>query len=225
MKFKKTLKSLAVISALLAASQVSATGWNSDNVYEVTVTNITKSIIFTPVMIAAHSEKIDFFEVGEAASAALERVAEGGDTGPIKAMFTGSADEVIETTGLLMAGQSSTVTFESSLQAPKFSLASMLLPTNDAFAAIESIKLPRGKNQKTVYVRAYDAGTEANDENCAHIPGGASCAGEAFSAEDASDEGFVYVHNGIHGIADLEASKYTWNNPVMKVTIKRITNQ
>lgn len=215
-------------AALVASSATSAANYHPVNVYEVTVTNITKSIDFTPVMIAAHKEKVDFFEVGEAASAALERVAEGGDTSGIAAMFNASVDEVKTAEGpgieLLRAGESSTVTFTSPLSAPKFSIASMLLPTNDAFAARESIKLPRGKQEKTVYVRAYDAGTEENDESCANIPG-PTCHGTPFSDAASSDEGFVYVHNGIHGIADLDASKYTWNNPVMKVTIRRVTSQ
>jgi hypothetical protein len=218
---------LALATAMVVSSAAHA-NYHSMNVYEVTVTNITKSINFTPVMVAAHKRNVNFFDVGESASAALERVAEGGDTSQIAALFTGSADEVLTAAGpnipLLQAGESSTVTFESRLRAPKFSIASMLLPTNDAFAARESIKLPRGKKQKTVYIRAYDAGTEENDESCANIPG-PTCGGTPFSDEASSDEGFVYVHNGIHGIADLEASKYTWNNPVMKVTIRRRTSQ
>jgi hypothetical protein len=59
-----------------------------------------------------------------------------------------------------------------------------------------------------------------NDEACASIPG-PQCGGAPFSPND-SGEGFVYVHSGIHGIGDLSASQYSWNNPVLKVTIKRL---
>jgi len=218
---------LALATSMLVSTTASA-NYHSTHEYEVTVTNITKSISFTPVMVAAHKKKVDLFELGEPASGAIEATAEGGDTSKIAAMFTGASDEVLTAAGpvmaLLRAGESSSVTFTSSLHAPKFSIASMLLPTNDAFVAKESIKLPRGVKEKTVYVRAYDAGTEENDESCLNIPG-PTCNGSAFSAQAETDEGFVYIHNGIHGVGDLEASKYTWNNPVMKVTIKRVNNQ
>ncbi|MCP4324201.1 MAG: hypothetical protein GY787_20565 [Alteromonadales bacterium] len=213
---------LLLLSAAMIASSSAIANTHTVNTYEVTVTNLTKNINFTPVMIAAHETKVNFFEVGQPASAAVERVAEGGDTSQIAAMYTGTNDQVLNTQGLLSGGQSATVSFDSNLKAPRISIASMLLPTNDAFAAKESIKLPKGKNKKTFFIRAYDAGTEVNDELCSSIPG-PTCGGIPFSDPDSSDEGYIYIHNGIHGIGDLSASQYTWNNPVLKVTIIRTT--
>ena len=66
----------------------------------------------------------------------------------------------------------------------------------------------------------YDAGTETNDELCATVPGPA-CGGEALSPAD-SGEGFVSIHNGIHGMGDLNAALLDWRNPVAKVTIHRV---
>ena len=77
-----------------------------------------------------------------------------------------------------------------------------------------------------IEVNAWDAGTEANDQNCLHIPG-PRCGGEALSAPAATDEGYVCLSNGFHDLGDgtgevLKPSEYTWNNPVALVTIKRI---
>jgi hypothetical protein len=106
----------------------------------------------------------------------------------------------------------------------------MLLPTNDTFVGVDSVFLPV-YGELVVQALAYDAGTEANDQNCAHIPGGATCAGEAISAPNfTTDEGFVAVSNGIHdlGTSDgmgneiIEPAHYDWNNPVAIVKITRV---
>lgn len=104
----------------------------------------------------------------------------------------------------------------------------MLIPTNDTFVSLNSVELPRF-GQRTYVALAYDAGTEANDQNCANIPG-PRCKGEGVSAPADSDEGFVHVSNGFHelGSADdpdneiLGPMPYDWNNPVAMVTVRRI---
>lgn len=40
--------------------------------------------------------------------------------------------------------------------------------------------------------------------------------------DPATPEGFIHIHSGIHGIADLEPSLYDWRNPAATVTIQRI---
>ena len=214
------LRSLCkTISLLVFASVFTTSAYAGSAKYEVTVTNLTKSVAFTPIMVAAHHKKVPLFQLGSEASDAVSAVAEGGDTSGLAAMFTHPYDQVSSTAGLLMAGQSATVSFEGLGRHARFTLASMLLPTNDAFVAAQSVKAPR-RGANTYYLRAYDAGTETNDELCSSIPG-PQCGGEPFSPND-NGEGFVYVHSGIHGIGDLSASQYSWNNPVLKVTIKRV---
>ncbi len=215
-KLKKLFQSvsLLVISSIFATSAMAGGAK-----YEVTVTNLTKSVAFTPIMVAAHHKNVPLFELGEQASDAISAVAEGGDTSGLAAMFSHPYDQVSSTAGLLMAGQSATVTFEGLGRHTRFSVASMLLPTNDAFVAAQSVRAPK-RGAKTYYLRAYDAGTETNDELCASIPG-PQCGGEPFSPND-QGEGFIYVHSGIHGIGDLSASEYSWSNPVLKVTIERV---
>ena len=48
------------------------------------------------------------------------------------------------------------------------SFASMLVSTNDAFIGSNAFDLSKSR---TVYLNAYDSGTEANSEHCAYIPG------------------------------------------------------
>jgi hypothetical protein len=99
-----------------------------------------------------------------------------------------------------------------------FSYGAMLGNTNDAFAGLADVALPFGRWSVTYMAVGYDAGTETNDESCATVPGPA-CGGEALSPGDPG-EGFVTVHNGIHGIGDLDPALLDWRNPVAKIVIK-----
>lgn len=85
----------------------------------------------------------------------------------------------------------------------------------------------------TYYSPGYDAGTEPNDELCTSIPG-PFCLGAGRSGPDEdevdTDEGYVQIHHGIHGIGineisglvDLPANVFDWGNPVAKITITHI---
>ena len=96
----------------------------------------------------------------------------------------------------------------------------MLLPTNDTIVALRSKALPWYRHGKmTYYMKAYDGGSETNDELCANIPG-PHCAGVPFSPED-EGEGYIYPSPGIHGEADLSRATYNWHGPVAMVTIVR----
>ena len=71
----------------------------------------------------------------------------------------------------------------------------MLIPTNDAFVALNGVSLPRANRSTVVHMAvAYDAGSESNDEVCANIPGPV-CGGDGSS--DGDGEGYVHVHSGI----------------------------
>jgi hypothetical protein len=101
------------------------------------------------------------------------------------------------------------------------SVAAMLVPANDAFFALNGVGRPRGRDVLTRYSPAYDAGTEPNDELCAHIPGSpVVCQGEGFNPARSTDN-FVHIHPGIHGIGNLAAAHYDWRNPVARIVIRR----
>ena len=211
------MKKLRIVS--MVALSLAFTGNVLAAKFEVEITNLTKSTLLTPVMVAAQERKVNLFQLGHPASEAISAVAEGGDTSALAAMFDESA-QIVSTSGLLGPGETTRVTFEDLNKHSKISLASMLLPTNDGFVVAESLPISHAKAGRTFFLKAYDAGTETNDELCASIPG-PQCGGEAFSPND-SGEGYVYIHSGVHGVGDLSASMYTWNNPVVKVTIKRV---
>jgi len=220
MKQFKRLFSISSIFILLLSGYAQADG---NKQYEVTVTNISKGEVFTPIMVASHRHGVKLFELGEPVDQELEQLAEGGDTQPLaeSLLSSGLALDVVTAAGPLLPGHSVTLHVNMNKRNSHISVASMLVPTNDAFFAVNGIHGPRGKKSMTVYSPAYDAGTEANDELCDNIPGPPfACTGEGFN--EASGEGYAYIHPGIQGIGDLEAATYTWNNPVAKITIKRV---
>jgi hypothetical protein len=186
--------------------------------YEVTVTNITPGQTFTPILAANHSPNIRFFRFDRPARPELEILAEGGDVAPLQSLLAGATDVVFSTTttdGLLGPGETVSFTIETSEGFNRLSLAAMLIPTNDTFVAMDTVRLL--DRPQTYFLRAYDAGTELNDEVCANIPGPA-CGGEGVSEE--GGEGHVHVSGGVHGIADLDPAEYDWRNPVARVRVR-----
>jgi len=220
----KLLKGFVTSGLILGATLLTGVASADDNrAFEVTVTNITKGEIFTPIMVASHQHGVKLFEIGEPVDQDLEILAEGGNTGPLSTslLSSGLALDVVTAGGPLLPGHSVTLQVMTNKKNAHVSVASMLVPSNDAFFAVNGIHGPRGKKSFTVYSPAYDAGSEINDELCANIPGPPfACTGEGFNEE--SGEGYVYIHPGIQGNGDLDSSAYDWNNPVAKITIKRI---
>jgi hypothetical protein len=217
---RKSIPSIA-LGASLFISAMSAVAGHAKT-YEVTITNLTSGVQFTPVLIASHKNlNAPFFKLGDAPSDALAALAEGGDSGPLQTELEQSTKvrDTANTGGLLEAGQSVTVEVNANPR-DHLSLTAMMLPTNDGFIAAQNVSLPRGYRTKKVLIPAYDAGSEPNDELCISIPGPV-CGGEAGSP-GVSGEGFVHIHPGIHGIGDLVPASYDWNNPVAKIEIKRV---
>ncbi|MEE8338660.1 MAG: spondin domain-containing protein, partial [Xanthomonadales bacterium] len=119
--------------------------------------------------------------------------------------------------GLLLPGESVTVEIQGNGRFNRLSITSMLIPTNDTFVGLRSMKLPSRSSMAAV--PAFDAGTETNDEDCTNIPG-PDCGGEGYNV--AGGEGFVYISNGISGIDDLAPSAFDWRNPVARVVVKHV---
>jgi hypothetical protein len=205
--------------ALLASSAVSATG---EKHYEVTITNLTRAEAFTPILVATHRGDVSIFEPGSPASDELAALAEGGDTAPLTALLQAN-DRVVDiqqTGDLLVPGASVSVQVMATAGARSISLASMMIPTNDGFIALNNVAVPL-RGEITYYSPGYDAGSEPNDELCISIPGPV-CGGEGGSP-GTGGEGYVHINSGIHGIGDLAPEIYDWRNPVAKITIRRMT--
>jgi len=193
--------------------------------FEVTVTNLTRGQQFTPILVASHKEGVKLFTLGSPASPELEILAEEGNTGPLKFLLAGMPEvkDVTDSGGLLDPGQSVTVTVETGGGFDHVSVAAMLIPTNDGFFALNGVEGPKGNGSLLLFSPAYDAGTEANDELCASIPGPffVECGGPGGGGDVGGGEGYVHVHRGIHGIGDFVASERDWRNPVAMITIQR----
>jgi archaellum component FlaF (FlaF/FlaG flagellin family) len=191
--------------------------------YHVTITNLTNSISFTPILVASHRKSVSIFELGSPASDDLIAIAEEGDTGPLTTTLNGDSNviEVQSSTDLLLPGQSVTVIVSASHGAKMISIASMMLPTNDGFIALGGAEVSK-RDSSVFYIPGYDAGSEANDELCINIPG-PTCGGVGLSpGENEGDENYVHVHRGMHGIGDLAADVYDWRNPVAMIAVSKV---
>ena len=193
--------------------------------YEVKVTNITRGQQFTPLLTVVHATRLSLFSLGAPASTALATLAEQGDTSPLTALLSTSADVASVATqgGLLEPGQTRTFTVDASGRFDSLTVAAMLIPTNDAFMSVTFTDLPPNRQSVVRYGFAYDAGSERNDELCSSIPGPffSECGGPGGGARVGGGEGFVHVHAGIHGIGDLKASQRDWRNPIVSVSVRR----
>ncbi len=215
--------SLGLMALLLSGAGLAQGNSVHEASYEVTLTNLTRGIYFTPLIVATHTADAAFFSVGQPPSQPLADLAEGGATMPLAMALddAGVAGDIQFTGGgLIGPGESRTVTVHASLRRfPRLSLAGMLLPTNDSFVAVNSLPLNKKLESVSVFAVAYDAGSESNDELCTSIPG-PQCGGEPFSM--GLGEGFVHVSPGIQGVGDLAPENYDWRNPVAAVHIVRI---
>lgn len=207
---------LATALATTAASQPAV----AQNV-EVKIVNITKDQVFSPVIAWSHRRSFTpFFDFGEAASDELRNIAENGDFSDLQTMLTGDPKvREIATTDFIPPGKQAMLTLDTRGGARQISLASMLVNTNDTFLALRSVGVPRFSD--AFFSPGLDAGTEANNEGCAFIPGPA-CPEDSGNAEAAEGaEGYVFVQEGIHGVGDLDPALQDWRNPVAYIEITR----
>lgn len=223
MKNTSSIISALVLSTALVAMAPVVNASDDDKQYSVTITNITRGEIFTPILTTTHRGNIGLFDLGTPASANLTSIAESGNIAPLRAELATQSRVagITDSGGLLHPGESITLTVNGE-RAKRLSMAAMLIPTNDAFFALNGVKLPKGKSSVTYYSPAYDAGTEPNDELCASIPG-PFCGGAGDSPE-LNGEGYVHIHAGIQGNGDLNPADFDWNNPVARIVVQRIND-
>ena len=205
--------------------------------YEVTVTNLTHGQPLTPAVVVTHTYDFSpLFLEGKPASPELIAIAEDADVGPMVQALPGDphVEDVVVLQGsaplptppqgpggfAIKPGESASVVVRFSGRAKFVSLVGMLANTNDAFYALRGVAGP-SVGTITHYAIAWDAGSEVNNEECQVIPG-PFCKAHFFVRATEGAEGFVYVHPGIHGIADLVPALHDWRNPVAKITIRRL---
>jgi len=204
--------------------------------YEVTVTNATNNVTFTPIFAVTHNlSATPLFEVGKPASLELEDLAEGGSPAALEQLYDAQRRTVVEIATaagtpadgpFTTAGQSATFAIRAHEGANYISMSAMMLPTNDSFMALNAVTLPSAVGETASYTAlGYDAGTELNDQWCINIPG-PQCDGipDGEGTNSVRDDRIdaVHISSGIHNTGDLTPEAYDWRNPVAIVTIKRV---
>jgi hypothetical protein len=197
--------------------------------YRIEVTNATYNQPLSPVAAALHGEGFAFWRAGEAASSALEELAEGGDNTALLDAAAAS-DQVLDSAGgsaPIAPGASETLTLTSQAQGDLYlSVATMLVNTNDAVTGVAGLPLSglAAGESVAVHGRVYDAGTEANSETAGTIPGPAD-GGVGFDAAR-DDRDFVAIHPGVVSADDglttsvLDES-HRWLGPGCRVRVTR----
>lgn len=195
--------------------------------YEITITNLTSGQPITPAVFAAHSGHHELFSKGATASNGIQQLAENGGVGVLAAEAEAnpaiSASTVVGAAPLA-PGTSASMTLDVVGRANRFSIASMLVCTNDGFGGIDGQRLPgRVGSDATYYARAFDAGTETNTELFADLVppcDGDPMTGTGMSNPALAEGGTIHRHAGIMGDGDLSEA-HAWSGPVLKVTIER----
>ncbi len=195
--------------------------------FEMSVSNLTTAQPLSPVAVILHGAGYHAFNIGAPASTALEQLAEGGDNSALLASLANDDAVFVRMSAAtaIVPGGSETFLVSYNTTEPHLTLAAMLVNSNDGFAALDSIDLAAmAVGQQAVYYgHAFDAGTEANSETAATLPGQG---GEGFNV-DRDDRDWVAVHAGIISQDDglpgssLSAA-HRFDNPVIKVRIKRL---
>ncbi|MBO2580745.1 spondin domain-containing protein [Shewanella algae] len=208
---------------------------------EISINNLTHGNHFTPLLIAAHDGNSHLFQAGEPASSALQKMAEGGDISELQQAVTANSGVTVANpaAGLLAPGAKVEKVMLDSGALTHLSLVAMLLPTNDAFVGLDGWEIPSTPGSYTLYLNAYDAGTEANDEQITGggAPGvpGIPAAPDGMGGQngtgvmDDSSNDRVHIHPGLlgdtdpnGGISDVDSRIHRWLNPVaaLIVTVK-----
>ena len=168
----KLIKAASAIALACSSSVLMA------QTIDIQITNLTHAQHFTPRLVIAHDNTVDAFEPGVEATSALAWLAEAGviddaqnpaSSGQNFEALLGPTDtDNTSNTWHRIDGLSAPSTTENysfdTMDKTHLSILTMLIPTNDAFAGLDSIKIPTAPGTYTYMVNAYDAGTELNDE-------------------------------------------------------------
>ncbi len=205
---------------------------------EVKISNVGGTLL-TPLWVGFHNGTFDIYDGGTAASVALERLAEDGNTGPLAADFLGSGAGTIEETlpgGPVGPGgmASQLFTLESSSSTNQyFSYAAMVIPSNDAFIANGDPQGIQVFDDSGSFLGAdffilgssvLDAGTEVNDE----IPANTAALEQMAPNTGVTEGGVIAAHSGFMAGGNILAAfpdgDFTQDNyQVARITIFQAT--
>ncbi len=181
------------------------------------------------------------FEIGGLASDELAAIAQGGDPEPMFNLFDGAkhVTDVVNVgrpltrLGTTVGSFTDSATFEiEATPGDRFSLATMLICTNDGFLGLDAVDLPKG-GSATYMLNGYDAGRENNNGLSENIVDPCSLLGPVALPGDPDgnvDTGSVLTspaqpiahHPGISRTGELSSTLHDWSDPVARVVIERV---
>ncbi len=243
---RRVWRTTAAILTLLALAVASTGAAYADHprfaTYRVTLQNLTHGQPLSPPVAATHDDDLHMFEVGELATDELAAIAQDGNEIPMFNLFNGAEDvtqtvdvgQPLTTRGKVVGGFTDSVTFTiKARRGDRFSIATMLICTNDGFTGLDAVKLPK-RGTAVFFLASYDAGRENNTEKQQDIVEPCSILGpvvlpgvhpspnrDAEVATIPPEE--IHRHLGIQGVGDLSVVLHGWTDPVAKVTITRIS--
>lgn len=225
--------------------------------YEVTITNLTSAQPMSPPVLAVSYRKDVLFKNRKPSSYALKEISENGNNVPVsweltRAKLRGTVfDWKVAPTPLVPEGRpgntgvpgtpcasgcpkSETVTITANNRYSRLSWASMLVCTNDGFAGVAGLKLPKKLGATTTYSSpAWETGTERNTERyadmmppCQSLIGISDPAGQpgtAVSNLELVEAGVVHLSAGITGAGQLDPATYGWTGAVASIAVKRVS--
>lgn len=205
--------------------------------FEVSLTNLTLAQPLSPPAIFLHQSDYRAFVDGMAASVPLEVLAEGGDRTDLIAEVTQSGSLLAafeDANPVAPLGQSPTEQLSISADDAadvRLTVVTMLVHTNDAFTGLNAVNITGMAIGETRNFNgpAWDAGTEANSENAATMPG-PDFGGVGFDAvrDEAIDR--VRFHQGVVTSSSAESGdpdsalleRHRFDNPTSRISITRI---
>lgn len=211
----------AVMVGGIAATSPSALA-DGGKTYRVTIANATAGQPLAPGVLITHHRSFSLFEINSEASPELATLAEFGNPFPLedkvsKANGVKSVDVLLGIhDGVALPGEQNSTYITT--KARFLTAVGMLAATNDAFYAVRGVRLPKS-GKITVRAVAYDAGAELNNE----IETDVQAIPDIGNSEDSLEpgEGFIHIHPGIRGDAELPKT-FDWRNPVVEITIERL---
>lgn len=211
---------VALVAVALAAPAAMAAKGGKTKTWEITVENLTTGQPFSPPLAVVHKNKVDVFERGTIASHGVAAIAEDANNSVLMSALPklrGVKSVATVAAAPIGPGQTATFMVKTKGKYRQLTLLSMLVNTNDTFWGVDSYRL-RGQ-KRTLMKRAYDAGSEMNNESAAFIPG--PVGGNPFVRDPEGD--LIRLSPGVQGGADLMLGTHDWNvnRPVAKITIKR----
>jgi hypothetical protein len=202
------------LATVLAFAAVPSVAGAAD--YDVTVYNLSNQI-FSPPIVVTHNSNVSVFVPGDAPSDELAALAEDADAAGLIALLgtTAGVRDVNVGGDVILPGQAMTVRVEAGGNQRVFTVLGMMVTTNDSFYSAGGAVL----QSATFYGDAWDAGSEANTLDCAHIPG-PPCGNPGVRVTNGA-EGAVKISEGINR-GDLRP--LDWRNPVVKVSVQRVAD-